>query len=211
MEQKLQRHSPENWRVAREARESDPFLRLHHDINRLFQEMLGGFTLPGLGRSLEGGVSGAMLSPRIELSESEEEFRIAAELPGIEEKDIDVTLDRNTLTLHAEKKIETDSKEANYHVTERAYGTYRRQIELPFAPDPDQIHATFKNGTLHITLPKPKEIRQRTRRIEVKGESSPEAQRGKTQRLGSGSRPQQEKDRPQEKESTHETTGEHRR
>jgi HSP20 family protein len=107
-----------------------------------------------------------MLAPRIEITESDKEIEISAELPGLERKDVDISLDRNLLTIRAEKKVEAEQKDKNVHMTERSYGVFYRVLELPMAVDPSKVQATMSNGVLKIAIPKPE--RTETKKIEVK-------------------------------------------
>ena len=129
---------------------------------------------PGAAAALSAGGSGAELSangpttlaPRIEVTESDKEIEISAELPGLERKDVDISLDRNLLTIRAEKKVETEQKDKNVHMTERSYGVFYRALELPMAVDPSTVQATMSNGVLKIAIPKPAPTE--TKKIEVK-------------------------------------------
>lgn len=140
---------------------------LRREMDRLFDEFFTGFGLPSLGRN-----EGRMPTPRIDVSESDQDIQIAAELPGLDEKDVEVTITDDTLTIRGEKKEESEREEHDYHMTERSYGTFSRTLRLPFAVDAGQAKAAFKDGVLRITLPKPKEIQQRTHKIEVRREET---------------------------------------
>jgi HSP20 family protein len=107
-----------------------------------------------------------MLAPRIEVTESDKEIEISAELPGLERKDVDISLDRNLLTVRAEKKVEAEQKDKNVHMSERSYGVFYRVLELPMAVDPSTVQATMSKGVLKIAIPKP--ARTETKKIEVK-------------------------------------------
>jgi HSP20 family protein len=95
-------------------------------------------------------------------------IEVTAELPGVDEKDVDVTLANGVLTVRGEKKTERDEedKDKNWHVVERSYSSFSRAIPLPFDPDPAKVEAKFDKGVLHIHLPKPAEIKQQ--KIEIK-------------------------------------------
>ena len=105
-----------------------------------------------------------MLAPRIEVTESDKEIEISAELPGLERKDVDISLDRNLLTIRAEKKVEAEQKDKNVHMTERSYGVFYRVLELPTAVDPSTVQATMSNGVLKITIPKPPQAKPKRSR-----------------------------------------------
>ena len=107
--------------------------------------------------------------PSIDVTETDKEIVITAELPGLERKDVDVTLEDNILTIRGEKKIEAepkDDKTKNVHVSERAYGVFYRMLELPTGIDPSTVQATMSKGVLKVTIPKP--ARSETKKIDVK-------------------------------------------
>ena len=124
------------------------------------------------------------------VSETENEIRITAELPGVTEQDIDISLDDDVLTIRGEKKFErTDDKE-NFHFVERSYGTFQRSLRLPFPVDPEQVQASFENGVLTVTVPKTGR-QERSRRIQVQGrgaggQSTQNAQGGQGSRRAGG-------------------------
>lgn len=143
----------------------DPFFRLQHEMNRLFDDAFTGLQLPAAFRG-EGEDSRL---PRIDVHEADHAIEIEAELPGVDEKDIDVQVADNLLTIRGEKKLERkDEKEGQYRVSERSYGSFTRSMTLPFDVDPEAVEATFKNGVLKLTLPKPAEAQAQARRIAIK-------------------------------------------
>ena len=140
----------------------DPFLQLHRDMNRLlddtFRDWDGG----------EGG-GGLLTAPRIDVHEEGNMLEVSAELPGVEQKDIELRLDEDILTIRGEKRNERKDKQA--HITERSYGSFQRSIQLPFAPRPDDIRADFRDGVLTVSIPR-QEQQERSRRIEIGGAAS---------------------------------------
>jgi HSP20 family protein len=98
--------------------------------------------------------SGVDLSPRIDISETDNEYKIEAELPGINQKEIDVKIDNNILTIKGKKEDIKEEKEKNYHLRERYYGAFQRSISLPNNIEPEKIKASFENGVLNISVPK---------------------------------------------------------
>jgi HSP20 family protein len=127
---------------------------LQKDINRLFEDFW-----PVRREDVEEG----MLSPALDVSEDKENVYVAADLPGVEEKDIKLNLQDGILTLSGEKREEKETKEKNFHRIERSYGSFSRSLTLPCQVAADKATAKFKNGVLHVTLPKkegakPKEI-----------------------------------------------------
>jgi HSP20 family protein len=147
---------------------SDPFLSLHREMNRLFDDVLRGTGLPAATGNQGQGRVGNFVNASMNVSETENEIRITAELPGVTEQDIDVSLDDDVLTIRGEKKFErTDDKE-NFHFVERSYGTFQRSLRLPFPVAPEQVQARFENGVLTVTLTKTGR-QERSRRIQVQG------------------------------------------
>lgn len=143
----------------------DPFFRLQHEMNRLFENAVTGF---GAGPLFRDDLAEAR-APRIDVHETDSAVEVDAELPGVEEKDLDVRINDNLLTISGEKKFERkDEKDGAYRVTERSYGSFTRTMTLPFSVDPDSVEATFKNGVLKLTLPKPADARTEARRIAIK-------------------------------------------
>ena len=120
----------------------DPFVTLQQEMNRLF-ESFGSF--PSLSN----------IMPRLDVVETDKEIDIDAEIPGMQEKDIDITLAGNVLTIHGEKKNGHEEKGKNYHLSERSYGSFTRTLTLPFDADPKRVNARCENGILHIAIPKP--------------------------------------------------------
>jgi HSP20 family protein len=106
--------------------------------------------------------------PRIEMSENDRELTLSAELPGLEEKDIDVQLTGNTLTIKGEKKMDTEERGRNYYRKERSYGAFERAVELPCEVDRERVQANFRKGVLSINLPKTPQAQRSTRKIQVK-------------------------------------------
>jgi len=144
------------------GRDDDPFGSLFRDVQKTFEDFSR--------RSPIAGLSSEMLAPKIDIAESKDAIDLAAELPGVDEKDVDVTLADGMLTIRGEKKSERDEtdKEKNWHVVERSYGSFGRTISLPFDPDPAKVEAKFDKGVLHIHLPKPAEVAKKQQKIEIK-------------------------------------------
>lgn len=160
----------------------DPFLSLHREVNRLFDDALRGSDWPMAER---GGAAG-LLSPQVDISETENEIKVKAELPGVSEQDVDVELNDDILTIRGEKKSERKEEKENYHFMERSYGTFQRSFQLPRPVDADKVQATFENGVLTITLPKNAQ-QEKTRRIQVQGAGQQGSQPGGAPASGSGS------------------------
>jgi HSP20 family protein len=130
---------------------------LHREIDRLFNEFAQG-----------AGANGApaKLIPNIDIAETDKAIEVSAEMPGLERKDIDISIEDDTLTIRGEKKIEEDQKDKNVQHSERTYGVFMRVLQLPPGVDPSSVEATMSNGVLKITIPKP--AKPEPKKIEVK-------------------------------------------
>jgi HSP20 family protein len=163
---------PWRWGSLRDVDEPRPFEAfqaemdaLHRSIDRLFAETLNG----GFGPSLLSDVwTTQRVLPRLDVVEDDRAFRVSVELPGMTDKDVAVTLDDRTLVIRGEKKEDKEKKEKEVYRRERAYGAFRRVIELPGEVDVAKIEAKFKDGVLTIDLPKTAEAQQRVKQIPVK-------------------------------------------
>lgn len=150
---------------AERDRGDHPLLSLHREVNRLFDDVFRGFGVPSLG-----GFDRSLAWPNLELGETDKEVRITAELPGLDEKDVEITLEEGVLTLRGEKKAEVEDKDRGY--TERSYGRFERRIELPRGIERDKANATFRNGVLTITLPKSEAANENLRRIPINAQAA---------------------------------------
>lgn len=107
------------------------------------------------------------LTPRIDVSETDQAFEVLAELPGMEEKDVELLLQDHVLTIRGEKKFEKEEKRKNYHMIERQYGSFQRSFELPDIVDETKIAAKFDKGVLCVTLPKSAKAKESSRKIAI--------------------------------------------
>jgi HSP20 family protein len=142
----------------------DAFLGAQEDLNRLFRR---SWLKPVEGR--ESVAEGGTWAPAVDIYETGEAYAIEADLPGIDPKDIDVSVDDGVLSLRGERKLEKEVKEENYHRVERAYGMFSRSIRLPADADADNVKASYDNGLLKITVPKT--AQEKPKSIPVKVES----------------------------------------
>jgi HSP20 family protein len=111
--------------------------------------------------------AGTAATPRVDVSETEGEIKIEAEMPGVDEKDVEIVLSDGRLTIKGEKKQEKEEKKKDYHLVERSYGSFARSIGLPFDVDPDQVKASFAKGVLTVTVPKPPEVKAKEKKIPI--------------------------------------------
>ena len=142
------------------SRETQPgfgLFGLHREIDRLFNEVVQG-------PSANGG--SATLVPTIDITETDQAIEVSAEMPGLERKDVEVSIDGDTLTIRGEKRIAEDQKDMNVQHSERCYGVFMRVLRLPPGVDPSSVDAAMSNGVLKITIPKP--ANPEPKKIEVK-------------------------------------------
>ncbi len=144
---------------------SDPFQSMRREMDRLVDTFARGWAAPSLGATASG-----YLSPRMNVSETSAGLELTAELPGVEEGDIDVSLAEGVLTLKAEHKAEREEKDEarRYHVVERSYGTFLRRFALPFEPDADKVEASFEKGVLKVVVPRLHPSESQIRKIAIK-------------------------------------------
>ncbi len=142
----------------------DPFTIFRREMNRLFENFFQGFDIEPFERRFGG------FSPNVNVVEDDKEIKVTAELPGMDEKDIDVFLAKDTLTIKGEKKEEKEDKGKNYYRMERSYGSFIRTIPIPVEIDTDKAKAQFKKGVLTITMPKTAKAIKETKKIPVKAE-----------------------------------------
>jgi HSP20 family protein len=156
--------SPEIEAVDRDW--DDPFLSLREEMNQMFDDF---FTRPFGMRpydALEKQIKG--FSPRMDVVEDDQQITITAELPGMDENEINLGLKDNNLIITGTKKSEKTEKGKTYYRSERSYGSFKRMVALPDSIDADRISAEFKKGVLKIHVPKLPEIERKAKRIEIK-------------------------------------------
>jgi HSP20 family protein len=145
--------------IGRDRSVASPFMSLQHEIDRLFEDFSRGFpTIAGNGATA--------LMPSMDVTETDKEIEITAELPGLEEKDVQINIADNILTIRGEKKAEKEQKDKNYRLVERSYGSFERTLELPEGVNVDAIKANISKGLLKVTVPKPAPTQ--AKKIEVK-------------------------------------------
>jgi HSP20 family protein len=126
---------------------------LHRDIDRLFSEFA------------RGGDGAQNIIPNIEISETDQAIEVSAEMPGLERKDVEISIDDDVLTIRGEKKVEESQTDKNIQHSERSYGVFVRMLQLPHGVDPSSVHATMSKGVLKVDVPKP--AKSEPRKIEV--------------------------------------------
>jgi HSP20 family protein len=151
--------------------EEHPFALLHRQMDDLFERFFRdwddpfGVPAPALGAGTEG-----TMMPSVDVAETDDELQVTADLPGMSEKDVEVSVDDQVLTLRGEKRMDREEKKKNWHVIERAYGSFHRSIPLPSGLDESRIKAQFKNGVLTVRLPKTPEAKSRRRTIAIESD-----------------------------------------
>ncbi|MEY9626373.1 Hsp20/alpha crystallin family protein [Sinorhizobium fredii] len=161
-EEKAVRHTAESWL---------PFESLRTEIDRLFDDFAPNFWRRPLGSALMHRAtfpSTWAVAPAVDLVEKDNGYKITAELPGMEEKDIEVRVSNDTLTIRGEKQEEKEEKDKGYVLSERRYGSFQRIFKLPEGVKADDIVATFSKGVLTVNLPKTEQAQQNERKIEIK-------------------------------------------
>jgi len=143
------------------------FPTLQDRINRVFRE--------SYGEGDDQALTTSSFAPAVDVYENEHSVVLKIEVPGIDENDIDVRLENNTLTVHGERKIERDEKEENYRRVERHYGSFTRTFTLPLTVDSEKVSANYDKGVLKIALPKKAEAKPKQIKVNVGTEKTVEA------------------------------------
>ncbi len=141
-----------------------PLVRLQHEIDQLFDHFFQGFPSPQFGKPVER-LMGSQIFPQLNIAEHATDYTITMEIPGVEENDIELTIDEGTLIIRGEKRYEQEQNNHNYHRVERSYGSFQRVLSLPADANEAQIAAKFNNGVLTITVDKNPTTRTRGRKI----------------------------------------------
>jgi len=151
-----------------------PFESLRREVNRLFDDFDGGFWRAPFASSLldiapfrRPSVTFAAI-PAVDVAETDKAYEITAELPGLDEKNVEVKVANGILTIKGEKQEEKEEKKKDYYMRERTFGSFQRSFEVPEGVDGDKIEASFKKGVLSVTLPKSAEAQKAEKKIAVK-------------------------------------------
>jgi len=141
-----------------------PFRALQDEMDRIFH----AFSMPQMSWSSGTGPDNGALGLRVDISETDDEIQIKADLPGIPEEDVQEELEDDLLRIRAEKKAESEKSDKQWRVVERSFGRFERTIRVPQGIEPERTQAQFENGVLTVTLPKPPAAQARSHRIAVK-------------------------------------------
>ena len=139
-----------------------PFENLHREIDRLFEDFGKGW--PRL--SFDG--KSDVLAIATDVTESDKDYRVTAEIPGMDEKDVEVTVASGMLTMKGEKREEYEETKKDFYRSERSYGAFQRSFRLPEDVDQEKIEASLKKGVLTVVLPKTAEAQKKARKVEIK-------------------------------------------
>jgi HSP20 family protein len=140
----------------------DPFEALHSSMNQVLEAFRRDFDFPALS-TWEG-----LSAPNVDVSETDDAVQVSAELPGMDAKDVELSFQGNSLVLKGEKTEEKESKEKDFHMRERRFGSFHRMIPLPSGVDIGKAKAEYEKGVLRVTIPKTAEAKQQRKKIEIK-------------------------------------------
>jgi HSP20 family protein len=143
-----------------------PFDTLHREMDKLFDVFSRGEIEPLSWLTTRENA----FAPRVNVTEDEQSIRVTAELPGMDEKDVEVTVSRDAVLIKGEKKAEREDKGKGYYRMERSFGSFSRMIPLSTDIDEDKVEAKFSKGVLTVRLPKTIEAQSAYKKVEIKGE-----------------------------------------
>jgi HSP20 family protein len=148
---------PRLWTTGQELT-SDPFRAMRREMENVFRAFDQNLSSPDIGAG----------APAISVAETKDAFEVTAELPGVDEKDIKVSLDGNQLVISGEKKEESTKEEKDWHVEERSFGSFYRSMSLPFEPEDGAVEAHFDKAVLRLMIKKPAKAIKTSKTIEIK-------------------------------------------
>jgi len=131
-------------------------------MDKLVENFFGGFDFHPFGRR------SVTFMPQVDVADTDKEIKVSVELPGLDDKDVEVSLTRETLTIKGEKREEKEEKGKDYYRSERSFGSFTRTIPLPFEIDAEKAEASFKKGVLTVSLPKTKQVISETKKVAIK-------------------------------------------
>lgn len=150
--------------IAKSRELMNPFVSFRQEMDRLMDDFFSGFDLRPPSARPE------MFVPHVDVVDTDKEIKVSAELPGMDDKDIEVTLNADTLTIRGEKKEEKEEKGKDYYRSERSYGSFMRTVPLPLTIETEKVSASFAKGVLTVKLPKTKQALGGTKKVTVKTE-----------------------------------------
>ena len=158
--------SPWNWWRSESAKDN-PIVSLQKEIDRIFDDFSEGLNWPTGFAPAKGGEP--TLAPRLDVAETDKSYEISVELPGVEEKDLELAVDDGVLSVKGEKRYEKEEKDKKKNVirVERAYGAFQRSLSLPSEVDERKISAAFANGVLKVVVPKKEGAKPTARKIAI--------------------------------------------
>ena len=150
---------------VRQGLEGHPIDLFRSEMNRLVDDFFKGFGLRPFSQEME---SFGAFNPTVDMTEDESSIQVTAELPGMDEKDIEINLTKDSLTIKGEKKTTSENKDKESYYMERSFGSFTRVLPIPADINPDKVEAVFKKGVLNITLPKLVKEKKAQKKIEIK-------------------------------------------
>lgn len=170
----MKKDKPTEQETVKREFSSHPLLALRAQMDHLFDDFVSDWHLPSLPRSVTQFEpfpgpfwSRGMVEVKFDISESDKMVEVTAELPGMEEKDVELTLSNGVLTIKGEKKAESETKEKDYYLSERRYGAFTRSMRLPENIDEAKVKATFDKGVLKVVVPKLAEAKAKQKKIAI--------------------------------------------
>lgn len=148
--------------------------QFHREIDRLFGDFFGDWNAPSIWSGMAGLEA---FTPNVDIHDDGKNVKVVAELPGIDEKDLDVELNGRYLTLRGEKREEKDETEQGWHKVERHFGSFERTVQLPEGINPDEVKADYRKGVLTVTLPRKAELQNERKKIMVESDHGSEQQK----------------------------------
>ncbi len=141
---------------------ANPLSTFRQEMDKLVESFFGEFDFHPFGRR------SVTFMPQVDVADAGKEIKVSVELPGLDDKDIEVSLTKETLTIKGEKREEKEEKGKDYYRSERSFGSFTRTIPLPFEIDAEKAEASFKKGVLTVSLPKTKRVISETKKVAIK-------------------------------------------
>lgn len=157
---------PSGFRALAPWRRRDDFADFQRSMSRMMRDFFEDE--PSLLSAADIGENGSAFVPRLDLQETDDKITLSAELPGLTDKDVEVSVDKEYLTVKGEKKEEKETKSKGRYFTERRFGSFERTIRLPTSVEKDKISAKFDNGILTVDVPKSPEAKKEVKKIPIK-------------------------------------------